>query len=96
MDEKLDEVTRRHPRGSAAAGVARSRDHGGWNKGSYRRGIFMPTRERNVNQLRLTLRHRLPAGEDERAGELKKRKKTVYLFRAEYRKLHDKINKLRA
>lgn len=39
------------PCGWKAAGVARPRGHRGWNKGSYRRGIFIARRERNVNQV---------------------------------------------
>ena len=44
------------PRGFPAAGVARpSVGHRGWNKGSYRRGIFIARRERNVNQVLVRL-----------------------------------------
>lgn len=43
------------PRGLPAAGVAGPGDHRGWNKGSYRRGIFIARRERNVNQVLVRL-----------------------------------------
>lgn len=39
-----------------AAGVAPPADHRGWNKGSYRRGIFIARRERNVNQVLVRLK----------------------------------------
>lgn len=39
-----------------AAGVAPPDDHRGWNKGSYRRGIFIARRERNVNQVLVRLK----------------------------------------
>ena len=39
-----------------AAGVAPPGYHRGWNKGSYRRGIFIARRERNVNQVLVRLK----------------------------------------